>query len=84
MMDPQAIESKIAGTLQEILETNKKISSGDDLTALGLDSIKSVALIVDLEVAFDITFDDEELLFENFSTLSKISERVRDKLVSDR
>lgn len=82
-MDYQAIENKIVEKLQEVLETVKEIATGEDLAGLGLDSIRSVALIVELEEAFDIMFDDEELLFENFSTLNKISERVIGKLESD-
>ena len=82
-MDHQFIESQIVRKIQEILETTKDISPQDDLSALGLNSIKSVALIVELEEAFDITFDDEELLFENFSDINRIAERVQGKLVID-
>lgn len=81
-MDHQFIENKIIGKLQEILETNKEIPPQDNLAAFGLDSMKSVALIVELEEVFNIIFNDDELLFENFSNINKISERVKSKLVS--
>jgi acyl carrier protein len=39
-------------------------------------SLSMMKLIVDLESEFDITFDDDELLFDNFSTLSKFNNQI--------
>ncbi|PFL57259.1 phosphopantetheine-binding protein [Bacillus cereus] len=58
--------------VKEILECNDELSIGDNLGELGLDSLNTVTLIVELEEQFNITFEDEELLFDNFSTLEKI------------
>ncbi|MBT2282939.1 hypothetical protein J7E78_05225 [Paenibacillus polymyxa] len=82
MENNQVIKTEIKKKLKQILEKSfDEISDEQELTQLGLDSMKSVALIVELEESFDIMFDDEELMFENFSTLNKISERVESKLV---
>ncbi|NOU63247.1 hypothetical protein GC096_04210 [Paenibacillus sp. LMG 31461] len=52
----------------------------DDLQTIGLDSLKTISLIVEIEERFDIMFDDKELLFENFSSLNKITEITLKKL----
>ncbi|MFD0590160.1 phosphopantetheine-binding protein [Paenibacillus sp. GCM10027627] len=43
-----------------------------DLQNYGLDSLKIINLILDLEDAFDIQFPDQYLSYENISTISKI------------
>lgn len=66
--------------VQEVLEINQELSLNEELSNWGLDSMKSVALVVDLEEHFNITFDDDELLFEHFSTIQKIADRVAGKM----
>lgn len=51
-----------------------------DLIALGLDSMRSINLVVELEVSFNILFDDDELLLSNFSSIDKIYSKVTQKL----
>lgn len=78
-MDATIFE-KVTLKVQEVLETKQNISLDEELSNVGLDSLKSVALIVNLEECFDIVFEDEELLFEYFSTIQKIADRVAAKL----
>lgn len=63
-----------------ILQSDKKIGLDDDLIFLGMNSISSIKLIVLLEETFNTTFDDEALLFENFSTINKIIGILEPKL----
>ncbi|MDK8191949.1 acyl carrier protein [Paenibacillus sp. UMB7766-LJ446] len=58
----------------------KEIDMHDNLNDLGVCSIKMIRLIVILEEHFDIIFSDEELLFENFNTLSNILNIIQLKL----
>ncbi|WFA85533.1 acyl carrier protein [Paenibacillus amylolyticus] len=58
----------------------KEIDVQDNLNDLGICSIKVIRLIVLLEEHFDITFNDEELLVENFNTLSNILNIIQLKL----
>lgn len=44
----------------------------EELQNYGLDSIKSISLVLDLEEEFSIEFPDELLNFDNLSTISKI------------
>jgi acyl carrier protein len=76
----EAMLEKITSKVKEILEINGDITIDENLANLGLDSLKSVALIVDLEESFNIVFEDEELLFEYYSTIQKIAGRVVGKL----
>lgn len=54
---------------EEILEIN----IFDDL---GYDSIRFIELIVDIENKFQIELDDELLIMNNFSTISKIIDNI--------
>ena len=62
------------------LDESYELEDDCDLVALGLDSMKSVNLIVDIEEHFNIMFDDEELLLDNFKTISNIVNRISSKL----
>ncbi|BFH10919.1 acyl carrier protein [Paenibacillus melissococcoides] len=74
------IEGIVLSKVKEVLETEDDIEINQNLGSLGLDSIRSIGLIADIECEFDITFDDDELLMHNFSTIEKIVQRVHHKL----
>ena len=78
--DNASIFSQITAKLQDILEVQEEIPVDEELNNWGLDSIRSVSLIVELEELYQIAFDDDELLYENFSTIEKIIARVEGKL----
>ena len=82
MVDVQnkSMVEQIIEILQDILETDAVIGVEDDLSKFGLDSMRSVSLIVELENAFQVMFDDSELVFDNFSTINKIVALVQKKL----
>lgn len=82
-MDRNLIINSLLEKLRIILAlSDYEFTANEDLTSLGLDSIKSVHLIVEIEEKFNIIFEDEELLFENFSALDKIVDRIQSKLVT--
>ena len=71
----------IKDKLENILDIHiESIPYEQDLLTHGLDSVNTVMLIVELEEALDILFEDHELLFENFSTLRIIEDLVKRKL----
>ncbi|MEC0244345.1 acyl carrier protein [Paenibacillus chitinolyticus] len=72
--------AQIVSCVNEILQTKEFITPETDLFLLGLDSVTAVNLIVSLESHFGITFNDDELIVENFSTVRKITEHVTVKL----
>jgi acyl carrier protein len=52
----------------------------DKLTEMGMDSVKTINLIVQIEQHFDIIFEDEELIVEYFSTIDRFAENILNKL----
>lgn len=56
------------------------IGNDDLLANAGMDSANTIHLVVLIEQKYDITFDDEELLLENFKTIGTISENIKKKL----
>ena len=71
--DKAILFQKIEVGILNILEKNIKIQIEEDLSLQGLDSLKMVQLIVWIEEEFEIVIDDEDLLFENFENILKIS-----------
>lgn len=80
MLDMRALHVEITNKVSEVLQHKGEIAAEQDLAAIGLDSMRSVGLVVGLEEMYNIEYDDEELLTDNFSTIAKIVERVNSKL----
>lgn len=70
----------VSNKIKDLIGIENSLDPNEDLLELGLHSMKSIQLIVDIEETFGIEFDDEELLFDNFSTIKKIIERIEDKI----
>ena len=56
------------------------ITKLDLLDDLGLDSIKFISMIVDFEKIFNITIPDEKLHLDNFRTVDRICETIREEM----
>ncbi|WHX50794.1 acyl carrier protein [Paenibacillus woosongensis] len=81
MVNNNFVELKVQEKLIQILGIDSDQTLHEvNLSLLGLDSMKSVQLIVELEELFDITYNDEELIFDNFSTFQLIVDRVKEKV----
>ncbi|MEC2074262.1 acyl carrier protein [Alkalihalophilus marmarensis] len=78
MKTKTAQEDRITNILKELLN-KEEIDKSEDLTKIGLDSITSIELIVDLEEEFSIEFDDSELLLSNFETIDLIQKMIEKK-----
>ena len=50
----------------------EKINEETDLIQLGIDSLMTVVLVLGLEEAFDIEFDDSDLEMENLKSVRDI------------
>ncbi|USK44118.1 acyl carrier protein [Cytobacillus oceanisediminis] len=74
----EQIQEKIKNIIQELLD-KEGLSNKEDLTMQGLDSISSIELIVELEEVFSISFDDSELLLDNFKTIDLIEKMIESK-----
>ncbi|WP_314424738.1 phosphopantetheine-binding protein [uncultured Microbacterium sp.] len=58
------------------LGADEPLAPGASLRDLGLDSLDSVALMVDLEEHFDMSFDDRQLTPQTFETARALWEVV--------
>ncbi|MFB7120707.1 phosphopantetheine-binding protein [Bacillus thuringiensis] len=74
------LEEKIYSRVKAILEIKGEFNKDKKLVEVGLNSLQSIRLIIELEEMFEIEFLEDELLFENFDTLEKIKDQIRKKL----
>ncbi|MBJ6360577.1 acyl carrier protein [Paenibacillus sp. MAHUQ-46] len=73
------LEQVISKKLSEVFNREVNFDYETDLRNEGLDSIKTIELIVNLEVEFNIQIDDQDLLIENFSRVTKIKKLLSEK-----
>lgn len=78
-METHSVVLTIIKNLLKIDERN--IDNEKDLIELGMGSMKSIQLIVELESTFSIPFDENDLIFDKFNTINKIVDMV-DKTIA--
>ncbi len=64
---------------EDLLKDITNIDQDDELIEYGLDSLNLVKVILAIEERYNIEFSEEELEFENFSTLKKIINIIEKK-----
>lgn len=75
------ITVRVSEIIEKILnQPVQNIEPDLELNIIGLNSMMTVILVVELEEAFNITFDDSELLYSYFSTIHKIVSLLLEKL----
>ncbi|MFD0697446.1 phosphopantetheine-binding protein [Paenibacillus sp. GCM10027628] len=52
----------------------------DQIMEMGIDSVKMINLIVQIEKQYEIMFDDEEMVLENFATIHLFANSILGKL----
>lgn len=73
------IDEKLRDVLRNHLPTDSATAAfqpDDTLVDLGIDSLRLVELIIDLEDSFQIVIPDEEMLAKNFNTVGAVSDLV--------
>jgi acyl carrier protein len=77
------IEAKVLETLRKHVGTEinpENIGLDDNLAEAGLNSLKFIRIVVDLEEEFGFEFAEEDLVnFEKFNTLRNIAAYIEDK-----
>jgi acyl carrier protein len=73
----QKIEDVVLNLLPDI--SSEELSEDTDIFGLGLDSINAMTLVFNLQDAFDIQFESDEISFENFRTVADIVELIKTK-----
>ena len=54
----------------------------DDLSNIGLNSVTFIKFVVSAEKEFEIVWENEDLKFDNFSTINKIANYISEKINS--
>lgn len=67
---------ELSAKVKVLLETDREVEADAELKQSGFDSVLIMQLIVELEQSYDIEFDDDDMLQENFSTIRKVAERI--------
>lgn len=75
------VKQKTHSVVLELLPNVEPQVLGDDsdIFSLGLDSIDAMSLIFNLQDAFDVQFETNEISFDNFQTVSKIVDLIEKK-----
>jgi acyl carrier protein len=73
----QKTEDVVLNLLPDI--SSEELSEDTDIFGLGLDSINAMTLVFNLQDAFDIQFESDEISFENFRTVADIVELIKTK-----
>ena len=63
--------------LRRHLRSTKDINYDMELSKLGMDSMTAVAVLLDMEKAFNIRFPDEMLVEGTFRTAGKLREAIQ-------
>ncbi len=80
-VDKEHVIKILSETISVKVDAFSDIKETDDLRDWGLDSLKSIDVIVALEDEFNIAIDDDDLLIENFNTVEKILKLIDKYLV---
>jgi acyl carrier protein len=76
--EQNTIQQRFLEILQKILD-NKSIELSTRLQETALDSLKYITLVVEVEKAFTIKFDDESLLLHNFTLVQDLAGYIEQK-----
>lgn len=68
------MDERLKEIIMTVLELSEDIELNEDtdLTALGLDSMTCVEVVVNLEEEFGVTVEEEDLLVENMASINCI------------
>lgn len=69
--------NEVAGKITEILD-DKDLKLQDDilLKSLGMNSISFIKLLVFIEDTYDVEFDDEDLVMENYVVFADVIDKI--------
>ncbi len=71
------ITAQFEEVLRRHLRSTKAINYDTELAQLGMDSMTAVAVLLDMEKAFNIRFPDDMLVEGTFRTAGKLKESVQ-------
>lgn len=83
-MMSEDIKARVLTMLREVLDDNKEqldtIGSNEDLSVLGINSITFIRIVLALEMEFGVSWDDDDLEYQNFLTIENIVNYITDSM----
>lgn len=77
--NPEAVVADLKHMIAEVIEKPELeflLDMEQSLEENGIDSIRIIQLIVLIEGRYGLTFEDDELVLDNFTTLQSIADKV--------
>lgn len=71
--------NEVTEIIRKLIQTHEEIQLDENLREKGMDSLKTIELIVLLENTFDFNFNNDELLLENFESIRSICDLIKNK-----
>ena len=68
----EMVREKIVRCVKKLSNVDVDIEQTTSLNVYGIDSLKRVQLVIELEAEFDFAFNDEDLTQQNFETIENI------------
>lgn len=80
----QNVTEKLIEIIKEILEFEGEITENANLVEeLEIDSVVILQLIANIEMKFDITFDDEDLMVDKFETVASLAQYIEELILQN-
>lgn len=75
------IKEQVRSVVIEILPNvnPEEVLDDSDIFSLGLDSVNAMILVMNLQEAFGVMFQTDEITFDNFRTIAKIVDLIAKK-----
>ncbi len=78
----EIIRSIIENCIDDLDIPITQVGNDDDLFELGMNSITSIKIVVEMEQEFDFEFEDEKLTMETMRTINSLYEYLNQRLSS--
>ncbi|WP_164779412.1 phosphopantetheine-binding protein [Paenibacillus kobensis] len=80
------IRDKVMDLLKDVLADEgdriETIGPDDDLSEFGVNSVTFIRLVLALEMEFGVSWEDDDLQYQNFLTINNISRYVESTMAS--
>ncbi|MCM3749539.1 acyl carrier protein [Paenibacillus pasadenensis] len=73
------ITKAVSRKVQKTLGAASPIGLSEDLTLYGIDSFQLIQIIVEMEHEHNLSFDDNQLILENFNTIENIALHLKEQ-----
>jgi acyl carrier protein len=73
----EVIYKCMSQAVEKDVDEVKSFPADENLSDYGLNSLDFIKFLVLIEEEFDFTFNDSDILFDNFNTINKITDMIK-------